>query len=272
LDDGRCIVPVVTVSRGSYSHGKEVAERVAEKLGYACISREVLLEASKEFNVPEVKLLQAVRDAPSFWDRFSYGKERYITYCQVALLEQFQKDNVVYHGLAGHFFVKSVSHVLKVRILAETEDRARLVMQREGMTKSQALRFLKTIDEERRKWGLYVDGVDTQDPSLYDLVIHIKKLSTADAAELICFTARLNRFQASSESQQAMEDLLLAARVRAALIEGYPKVNVVANKGVVYIGLEGASFREGKEIRDAARQVPGVKSVDLHLYPFTTPD
>ena len=38
---------VITVSRGSYSRGKEVAEKVAQELGYACISREVLLEASE---------------------------------------------------------------------------------------------------------------------------------------------------------------------------------------------------------------------------------
>lgn len=33
---------IITISRGSYSKGKEVAEKVAEKLGYECISRDVL--------------------------------------------------------------------------------------------------------------------------------------------------------------------------------------------------------------------------------------
>ena len=110
---------VITISGGSHSYGKEVAEKLAQKLGYECLSRDVLIEASKEFNVPEVKLLRAIRDAPSILDRFTYGKERYIAYFQTALLEHFQKDNTVYHGLAGHFFVKSVAHVLKVRITAD---------------------------------------------------------------------------------------------------------------------------------------------------------
>lgn len=36
---------IVTISRGSFSHGKEIAEKVAIELGYEAISREILLEA-----------------------------------------------------------------------------------------------------------------------------------------------------------------------------------------------------------------------------------
>ncbi|MGO9691663.1 MAG: cytidylate kinase family protein, partial [Syntrophobacteraceae bacterium] len=49
---------IITISRGSYSNGKEVAEKVAQKLGYKCYAREVILEASKEFNIPEIKLVK----------------------------------------------------------------------------------------------------------------------------------------------------------------------------------------------------------------------
>lgn len=69
---------IITISRGSYSRGKEVAEKVAAALGYECISREVLLEASEQFNIPEIKLVRAIHDAPSILERFTYGKERYV--------------------------------------------------------------------------------------------------------------------------------------------------------------------------------------------------
>ncbi|MHC4797240.1 MAG: cytidylate kinase-like family protein [Planctomycetota bacterium] len=288
---------IITVSRGSYSRGKEVAEKVAQRLGYECISRDVLVEASKEFNVPEIKLLRAIRHAPSFLDRFTFGKERYVAYIQAALLEHFQRDNIVYHGLAGHYFVKKVSHVLKVRIIAELEDRVKLLMRREevfeqaasamegiasedvthprgrgGLSREKALRILEDIDETRRKWGLYLYGIDTTDCSLYDLVIHINKLSVDDAVEMICHTVGLEAFQTTAESQQTMNNLLLAACVKASLIVRHPRVNVTANYGVVYIGLEGASSGEEKEIRDTVEQIPGVKQIDVNLYPFVTPD
>ncbi len=67
---------IITISRGTYSLGKEVAEKVAQKLGYECIAREVLLEASELFNIPETKLLMTMENAPSILDRFTSGRER----------------------------------------------------------------------------------------------------------------------------------------------------------------------------------------------------
>jgi cytidylate kinase len=290
-------MPIVTISRGSYSRGKEVAEKVARKLGFDCISREVLIEASEEFNVPEIRLLRAIRDAPSLLDRFTFGKERYNAYIQAALLEHLERDNVVYHGLAGHYFVRGISHVLKVRIIGGKEERVKLLMEREaifeqaaiamkglpvegsmppgrhrGMTEERAARVLEEIDEARRRWGLHLYGIDTHDPSLYDLMIHINKISTDDAADIIRVAAGLERFQATAESQQAMDDLLLAARVKANLVERHPRIKVAANEGAVYVALEGGSSGEEKAIRDTVGEIPGVKKVDINVYPFVTPD
>lgn len=103
---------IVTISRGSYSRGKTVAEKVAKKLGYECLARDTLIDASKEFNIPEIKLVRAIHDAPTILERFNYSKEKYLAYLQVTMSEHFQKDNVVYQGLGGHFFLKNISHVL----------------------------------------------------------------------------------------------------------------------------------------------------------------
>jgi hypothetical protein len=48
-------MPIVAMSRGSYSRGSEVADRVAALLGYNCVSREILIQASNTFNIPEIK-------------------------------------------------------------------------------------------------------------------------------------------------------------------------------------------------------------------------
>ena len=103
---------VITVSRGSYSRGKEVAEKVAQGLGYECISRDILIDASEQFHIPEIKLIRAIHDAPSVLNRFTHDKEKYIAYIRSALLKQVKKDNIVYHGLAGHFFLQGRKYFL----------------------------------------------------------------------------------------------------------------------------------------------------------------
>ncbi len=64
---------VITISRGSYSKGKEIAEKLAQHLGYECISREILLETSDHFNIHELKLTRAIHDAPSITVLFESG-------------------------------------------------------------------------------------------------------------------------------------------------------------------------------------------------------
>ena len=115
-------------------------------------------------------------------------------------------------------------------------------------------------------------GIDTHDPRLYDLVVHIDRLSTDDAADLICRAVRWDRFQTTPESQQAMDDLLLGARVKATLVEHEHWVDVAAHQGIVYIALEGRSADEKKAIQDTVLQVPGVKRIDVNKYPFMTRD
>jgi cytidylate kinase len=263
---------VITISRGSYSKGKEIAEKVARCLNYECVAREILLEASKKFNIPDVKLERALHDAPSVLQRFTYGKEKYITFIQASFLEHVTQDNVVYHGLAGHFFLKGVSHVLKVRVIADIEDRVRWERERKKINEDEALRILKKDDEERRKWSMMLYGIDTNDPSNYDLVIHIHKLRVDDAVDIICRMAQLPQFSATPESKQALEDLLVAARVKASLIDDYPTVNTKAKEGVVYVSIDGPESDESgiiEMVRNKANEIKGLKEVRVQVMPIT---
>jgi hypothetical protein len=89
---------------------------------------------------------------------------------------------------------------------------------------------------------------------------------------LICRAASMDEFRATSESKQAMDDLLLAARIKAKLVERHPRVVVTADGAVVYVALEGGSSSEAEAIRGTVGQMPGVEKVDVNVYPFVTPD
>ena len=230
---------IVTISRGSFSHGKEVAEELAKRLGYKCISREIILEASKHFNIPEAKLARAIHDAPSILERITYGKERYVAYVREALLHHFQRDNVVYHGLAGHFFVQGISHALRVRVLADMEVRVAEEMRSQNISAQKAREILRKDDEERYRWSSHLYGIDTRDPSLYDLVLHIKCLTTDAAVDIICKALEQPCFQTTPESQKAVDTLLLAAQVQAALVEEIPAARVEVEEGEILVSIGG---------------------------------
>ncbi|MGA7964759.1 MAG: cytidylate kinase-like family protein, partial [Gammaproteobacteria bacterium] len=208
---------IISISRGSYSEGKEVAEKVAERLGYQCLSREVILDASEHFHIPEMKLSKAIHDAPSILERLGHGQLSFVAYYQSALTHSVQKDNIVYHGLAGHLLLPGVPHVLKVRIIADLADRVASTMKREGLPAREAKMLIQRDDQERRKWTQTLYGVDPWDSSLYDLVFHIRRITLGNTVDFICRAASLEQFQTTSKSQQKMDDLALASQVKAAL-------------------------------------------------------
>jgi hypothetical protein len=178
------------------------------------------------------------------------------------------KDNVVYHGLAGHYFLQDVPHVLKVRIIADIEDRVREEMRRENISEAEARQVLKKDDEERRKWGLQIYGVDTWDPNLYDMVLHIRRLTVEDAVGILSAAVRKPVFQTTAASQKILGDLALAAKVQANLMTIAPKVDVRSRDGVVFITSASDQALPLSEdlisrVKAAGMKVEGVKEVVL---------
>ena len=263
---------IITISRGAFSLGKILAEKVAQDLGYKCISREILLEASEHFHIPEIKLESAIHNAPSVFARLGYGKERYISYIKGAILEHVRKDNIVYHGLAGHFFLPDVDHLLKVRITSDLESRVHEEMDRKNVSAEAARKQIVKDDEERRQWSKKLYGIDTWDSRLYDLVVHIGKMSIDDAVHVIKTTVGLPCFQTTPKSQQTIDDLFLAAHVQAHIVEKMPAVEVTAKDGVVLVNVEAPLRAEdaiSEQVHQIADKVEGVKEVRLHLIPST---
>ena len=185
---------IITISRGCFSHGKEIAESVAERLGYECISQEVLLEASRTFDVPEAKLVASLHDAPGLIARITRVRQRIIDGIQAALLEHVVKDNVVYHGFAGQILLDGIDHVLKVRVIADIEERIKLLQRRNPVSREAALDRIDFEDQERVEWYRSIYRINMHDSRLYDMVLHIGRLTIADACEIICQTATGSSF------------------------------------------------------------------------------
>jgi cytidylate kinase len=263
---------IITISRGSNSHGREIAELVAQRLGYDCVARKVLLEASEEFNIPEFKLERELHDAPGLFDRFSRRKERYVSFVRTALLEHVKKDNVVYHGLAGHVFLKGVSHVLKVRIIADLDERVQDEMAQESISSDVARQRLLKDDQERRRWSQALYGIDSQDPQNYDLCIHIHSLSIEDAVQLIVRTVQLPRFQTTEESQKALDSALLRSRIESRLLGTYDVVDLEDRDGSIFVKLDAPLILQDKlseEISDQLCDISHIESVHVDVVPIS---
>ncbi len=261
---------IITISRGSYSRGKDVAEALAQKLGYECVSRDILLATCEEFSIPEIRLVKALHDAPSILDRFSHGKERYISYFRSAFLNHMAKDNIVYHGLSGHFFLQDTAHAFKVRIISDMENRIKEEMKRENCSAEEARYVLKKDDEERRKWGLQLYGKDTWDCSLYDMVLNIDTITVKDAVDILAAVIGKGRFNTTPESIRQLREKTLLAGIHAKIVNHAPKATVAIHDNIVTIGnLDGRLRSSDEQRQKTSAQL--IKTHGLKEVIFTQP-
>ena len=87
-------------------------------------------------------------------------------------------------------------------------------MDRDGLSRSEALLFIKSIDDARKKWCQKLYRIDLSKVCQYDISLNISKFPIDEAVDVICKTAMLDRFKTTAESRKAMVDQLCTADAR----------------------------------------------------------
>ena len=254
---------VITISRGTFSGGKALAECLSSKLGYRCIDRDVIVERAAARGVSERDLRAALEQPPTGLATLNHKKYIYLALIQAALAEEVRGGRAIYHGLLGHLLLKGGAGILRFRVIAPMDLRIRLAQERLELSRSDVIAHIQKMDEDRRKWTRYLYGVDWEDPSLYDLVINLEHVSIEQACRLVTGMTKETAFEFSPESQQTLNDLALASRVRAELalnpFTANLEVEVQAASGSVRI--RGNLFEQREDVERVVQGVPGVTAI-----------
>lgn len=256
---------IITISRGSMSGGEALALSLGERLRYPVVGREIVVEAARELGVTEETLMQKLTQGPGFWERMTSSRRCYLVAVQGALAARAATGDLVYHGHAGHLLLSGVPHVLRVRLIAPLEYRIGAAMERLRLGREAAAAHVRRVDDERARWTRFLYGIDWDSPLLYDLVVNLEALSVETACATIAFAASQPEFAPTAASRQALRDLVLACRVRAALAADRTtaslEIEVAADAGEVTLSgtLRGADLAPAATAIAAA--VPGVTAV-----------
>lgn len=264
---------IITVSRFSKQHGIEFAEKVAEKLKYRCISKEIFTEAATRYNTPAIKLMAAVDKPISIIDHIMSVKDKYLAYIASTLLKNMLEGNVIYHGMAGHLFVGGVSHALRVGITATKRDRAKFLLGEHDGKEEIALREIEKIDKNRQHWGHKILNMEPMDSSMQDIVLNASHIPMDEAVNMACRLAKSPTFQATPESVSALEDLYLASKIKIAVIDNWPNCLITATNGAVKIHIaEGhildEEFHQSStedKVNSLISDIEGVKKIEIEI-------
>lgn len=256
---------IITISHSAFGGGRELAERVASILDHPCISRELLIEASKLYGIPEAKFSEVLESDLHWWQRWRESLRLYRIALHAAMCELAQNGKMVYHGRAGQEFFLGCNHVLKVLLIAPMEYRIEQVRLRKGLAEKDATEYLEHLDRIRSRRFRAIFGEDRQDPGRYDLVLNISRMNLNTAADLVVDAAQKEDFQLHPDAMQAFRDFTITARVRAALAIApntrHLDIGVQTTQGAVRLyGLLAQAELE-REIVRLAEDVSGVGKV-----------
>lgn len=242
-------MPIISISRGSHSGGARLAQALGERLGYRVLSQEVVTEAAARYGISGDEILRGIDMPANVFERFSRSKDRYVLAMQATLGEMFEDGNGIYHGLAGQFLFHDLCNVFKVRLIAPMDYRVRASMAAIGMSRDDALRYIREVDERRAKWGRQVFGIDWNDPDLYDLVVNLEQMDIGTAADAVAELMNRRENQPTPRCVQEFRNFALEKRVKAELYfkSSYnaDTIQIRAADGKVFLS-GGRSFQQAR--------------------------
>jgi len=256
---------IVILSSTSAPLRKEIAEKLAAKMGYPCLGREEVIDQATEAGIPVGKLEMAVIKSPARSEGLARLKERYLAFVTARICEMAGSGNLIYHGRSGHLLLPTVSHVFRVRLVPNREHQIQSDMLKLRMDRAKAEKYEQQVNEDIERWVHLIHNQDVNDPKQYDLVLNLDNMSIPNAVAALCSLVDLPDFRPTPASMKAMDNYCLGARARMQLAlderTSWADLNVSAHEGTVTVTYMPRQAQVAASIPEVLSDLPGVKEV-----------
>lgn len=264
---------IITISRGSCSSGKSIADQVAKHLGCPSISFEDLCQAVFKFKGSAKRIVDAAFHDPASLADDSGKRIALLNILRAALVGLSENGNFVYHGFAGHLLLANVPNILRVRVNASLDFRIHERMELHGVSHDHALAQIKKEDEDAGMWSHILYEVDGNDHSLFDVSLSLNTISIGEMVKVLVQMSQLQAFTPTESSRREIKDLLLGSTVWTAInsdprTDGASVMVVAAHDHVTVYG-HADSKKAIEAIPEVAGKVSGISQVtcNVHLVP-----
>ncbi len=212
-------MPMIAMTREMGSLGKDVAAGVAALSNRKVVYHEIIEPIANKMRLRKSHVERFLDGKSGLWERFATDRTSLSIFTADETF-RFLRDGTtgVIRGWGAVHLLKSVRHVIRVRICAPIETRVQRMMERIGTDDRKAVETEIQLSEEahtaitRRHFDL-----NWRDPEHYDLVLCTERLSVEECIEEVDGLLRKRAFQETPESLRMVDDLALQWAVRAAL-------------------------------------------------------
>jgi len=264
-------MPVIAITREMGSLGKDVARGLGEELGLPVIYHEVIDHLADRMRVRKSHVIRLLDGSAGLLERMTADTTSLSIFTADEILGLASKGGAIIRGWGATHLLREVPHALCVRVCAPFELRKQRMMERLNSDDGELVAEEIRINDEahtaimRRNFS-----VQWTDPEHYDVVLNTKRIGVDECVSEVLTLVRGPQFVETDASRARLADLMLAARVRAALRRApetrEAQVHVSSDTG--RITLSGASSTdEMLAFVEVASAVPGVKDVAYRTRP-----
>ena len=202
---------VITINRELGSGGRTVGRKLAEKLNVAFYDKALINELKKKFQLDTEQIEKLKSGKGDWWREFinsamymgqgmnemwyyqrMTGQEGYLVTSsdmfkmdQEILTQVAAEDSCVIAGRNGFSVFADHPNHLSILIQAPLEHRIQRIMSKQQLSREEAEKVIKKVDEMRENYVKKYSGTSRYDTRNYDLVINMEGKTEDEAVELI---------------------------------------------------------------------------------------
>jgi cytidylate kinase len=196
---------VITISRQFGAGGKTLGKMIADKLGYTFADDDIIQMVAEAANVSPHWVESVEREAGGklsrvissmvskrlvdriLKDERGYMDERvYLDYLVVIIAQMAEEGNVVILGRGSQYILNDHPDAHHILLINEFENRVKFMVERYELSESRANFIVNREDKRRSNLYRKLGKTDYEQPSLYDLVLNMSRVSMPKALKMVC--------------------------------------------------------------------------------------
>ena len=264
-------MPIIAITREMGSLGKDVAQGLGQALGLPVIYHEVIDCLADRMRVRKSHVIRLLDGSAGLFERLTADKTSLSLFTAEEIYAIAAKGGAVIRGWGATHLLRGVPHAICVRVCAPFEVRKRRMMERLGADDEPRIaEEIRANDEAHGAIMRRNFGVQWTDPEHYDVVLNTQRVDIDECVDELRALSRAPQFEETERSRRILDDLALAARVRAALRRAREtrdaRVGVACEAGRVVLS-GAANADEMLAFVEVAAAVPGVRDVAYRSSP-----
>ncbi len=262
---------IITISREMGTGAHQIALEVAQRLKYTLIDGPRIKSISSKYGLTPEILQMVDEKPPSYVTAEDRKRAAALNTIELIILDLARKGNVIIYGRGGQDLLKECKNVLRLRFIADFEERVERFAEREWIDPDMARSLIRRSDHQRGGFIHYYFDRDWLDPDYYDVTFNTSRLSESTIIDCIIAATKEPALKESDKSAVTVIDSVILSKkiettlLNASVLEDYRPFTISSVKGAVTVSGYIVSESQKKAAIAIIKAVKGVTSVKADI-------